>query len=60
MQATQVRKVRYTPEGGTQYDPDAHPGCTIYSGTQVQQVSAPHVSQIAGPTLIAHIVYLIS
>ena len=40
MQAAQVRKVRYTPQEGIQYDPDSCPNCTIYAGTHVQQVSA--------------------
>lgn len=44
MQAAQVRKVRYAPKEGVQYDPDTFHGCTIYSGTHVQQVSASHVS----------------
>ncbi len=38
MQAKQVRKSGYVPDGTVDYDPDSHHGCTVYAGTKVQQV----------------------
>ena len=43
LQAAQVRKSSFVPEGGVVktngYHPDTHHTCTVHAGTFVQQVS---------------------
>lgn len=41
LQAEQLRKSGYVPEGTKEYDPDWHRSCTIYAGSMVQQVQQP-------------------